>query len=107
MLSAIGSLLIYNLPIERLGFPIFTALVSLQVIGIFGIRGVYFTLFEESKIERNQTGTATGFISFLGFTPEYFFTFNSYHLNESKPTTRRFSNFHSFYRNFIFFRAFD
>jgi len=39
---------------------------------IFALRGIYFALLEESSIPRDITGTAVGFVSFLGFTPEIF-----------------------------------
>ncbi len=42
-------------------------------IAVFGIRGVYFALLEETNIEENLTGTAVGLISVIGFTPDIFF----------------------------------
>lgn len=42
-------------------------------IAVFGIRGVYFALLEETKIPTSTTGTAVGLISVIGFTPDIFF----------------------------------
>lgn len=42
------------------------------MIGIYGVRALYFTLVEEAKIPIYYTGTAVGIVSVLGFTPEVF-----------------------------------
>ena len=41
--------------------------------GVFALRGVYFSLLQESKTPRHLTGTTVGIVSFIGFTPEIFF----------------------------------
>jgi sugar phosphate permease len=40
----------------------------------FGLRGLYFALFEEAKVPAALTGTAVGFVSVLGYTPDIFVT---------------------------------
>jgi nitrate/nitrite transporter NarK len=40
---------------------------------VFGLRGVYFALLEETRVPNDCTGTAVGLISVVGFTPEIFF----------------------------------
>lgn len=47
--------------------------VIVSFVAVYGLRGVYFALLEESKIEVSLTGTAAGVISFIGFTPDIFF----------------------------------
>jgi nitrate/nitrite transporter NarK len=42
---------------------------------IFGLRGLYFALFEEAKVPAAVTGTAVGIVSVLGFTPDIFVTY--------------------------------
>ncbi len=42
-------------------------------IAVYALRGVYFALVEESKINKGITGTAVGFISLIGYTPDVFF----------------------------------
>jgi len=44
----------------------------LTCTAIFGLRGLYFALFEEAKVPPALTGTAVGIISVIGFTPEIF-----------------------------------
>jgi hypothetical protein len=42
---------------------------------IFGLRGLYFALFEESRVPASVTGTAVGLVSVLGFTPDIFVSY--------------------------------
>lgn len=44
----------------------------LTCTAIFGLRGLYFALFEEAKVPVAVTGTAVGIVSFIGFTPDIF-----------------------------------
>ena len=39
---------------------------------VFGLRGIYFALFEEGHVPAVETGTATGLVSVIGFTPDVF-----------------------------------
>lgn len=39
---------------------------------VFGLRGIYFALFEEGHVPAIETGTATGLVSVIGFTPDVF-----------------------------------
>ncbi len=39
---------------------------------IFGLRGLYFALFEEEKVPPAVTGTAVGLVSIIGYTPDIF-----------------------------------
>lgn len=41
-------------------------------IAIFGMRGLYFALFEEARVPAAVTGTAVGFVSVIGYTPDIF-----------------------------------
>ena len=47
--------------------------IFISFFGVFALRGVYFSLLEESKTPRHLTGTTVGIVSFIGFTPEIFF----------------------------------
>lgn len=47
--------------------------ILITFVAVYGIRGVYFALIEETKIASNVTGTAVGLISVIGFTPDIFF----------------------------------
>jgi MFS family permease len=46
-----------------------TAITSLA---IFALRGIYFALLEEGGVPLAVTGTATGIVSVVGFTPDVF-----------------------------------
>ncbi len=41
--------------------------------GIYGLRGVYYALFQEAKIPYTITGSAAGIVSVVGYTPDVFF----------------------------------
>jgi nitrate/nitrite transporter NarK len=47
--------------------------IFISCFGVFGLRGVYFALLEETRVPNDHTGTAVGLISVVGFTPEIFF----------------------------------
>jgi len=40
---------------------------------VFALRAVYFALLKENGTARHMTGASVGLISFVGFTPEFFF----------------------------------
>lgn len=46
--------------------------VLLTCSAVFGLRGVYFALFEEASVPLAATGTAVGLVSFIGYTPDIF-----------------------------------
>lgn len=46
--------------------------VLVTCAAIFGLRGVYFALFEEASLPLASTGTAVGVVSFIGYTPDVF-----------------------------------
>lgn len=46
--------------------------ITVTAASIFGLRGVYFALMEESRVPAAITGTAVGLISLIGFTPDIF-----------------------------------
>lgn len=46
--------------------------VAIASLAIFALRGIYFALLEEGGVPIAITGTATGVISVLGFTPDVF-----------------------------------
>jgi nitrate/nitrite transporter NarK len=52
---------------------------------IFGLRGLYFALFEEAKVPAAVTGTAVGIVSVLGFTPDIFVSYIGGVLLDSSP----------------------
>lgn len=41
-------------------------------LGIFALRGLYFAIMKEGRVPILFTGSAVGFVSFLGYTPDVF-----------------------------------
>ena len=53
--------------------------------GAFGLRGLYHALFAEGQVPRYLTGTAVGFVSLVGFTPDMFVPISVGHLLGEGP----------------------
>ena len=53
-----------------IGLMIFN--IAIASIAIFALRGIYFALLEECGVPAAVTGTATGIISVIAFTPDVF-----------------------------------
>lgn len=50
----------------------FLLVISTVSAGIYGVRGIYFALYQEAKIPLVVTGSAVGLVSIIGFTPDVF-----------------------------------
>ena len=50
---------------------LFTMVVSISA-AVFGLRGLYFAIFEDAGIPPALTGTAAGLVSVVGYTPDIF-----------------------------------
>lgn len=64
------------------------ALLSNILIGsaaIFGLRSLYYALFEESRVPAAVTGTAVGLVSVLGYTPDIFVSYTGGVLLDNSP----------------------
>jgi nitrate/nitrite transporter NarK len=46
--------------------------ILIACAAFFGLRGLYFALFEEAKIPAAMTGTAVGIVCMIGFIPDIF-----------------------------------
>ena len=42
------------------------------MIGVFALRGIFYSLLEDSDIPSSITGAAVGIISFIGYLPDIF-----------------------------------
>jgi len=49
-----------------------TTEILIACIAVYGLRGVYFALFEEASLPVAVTGTAAGIVSVIGYTPDIF-----------------------------------
>lgn len=54
-------------------------------IAIFGLRGLYFALFEEGKVPLAMTGTAIGVVSVIGYTPDVYVAAIAGYLIDNNP----------------------
>jgi nitrate/nitrite transporter NarK len=59
--------------------------VLLTCIAIFGLRSLYFAMFEETKLSTAVTGSAVGLVSVIGFTPDIFVLYVAGLLIDSSP----------------------
>jgi sugar phosphate permease len=50
---------------------LFTTVVAISA-AVFGLRGLYFAIFEEAGVSAALTGTAVGLVSVVGYTPDIF-----------------------------------
>jgi len=47
-------------------------ILAFILLGVYGIRGIYFALMQESAIPKEATGFSIGLMSFVGYTPDVF-----------------------------------
>jgi len=70
--------------------------LTTSFLAVFALRGVYFALVEESKIDNRMTGTAVGFISLIGYTPDVFFAAVSGRILDADEGAKGFENYFLF-----------
>lgn len=46
--------------------------IAIMSLGIYGLRGLYYALFQEVRVPLSVTGSAVGFVSVIGYTPDIF-----------------------------------
>ncbi len=72
VIMLIGSLVITT-GILQPGMETFIILTLTSTsVGIYGLRGLYYALFQESKVPLLITGSAAGVVSIIGYTPDVF-----------------------------------
>ncbi len=59
---------------DSTGLKFIYANIFVSLFAVFGLRGVYFALLEENRTPDHMTGAAAGLVSFVGYTPEIFFS---------------------------------
>jgi nitrate/nitrite transporter NarK len=67
------ALLSIALPVGS-GITLIYANIFVSFFAVFALRGVYFALLEENKTPVFLTGAVAGMVSFVGYTPEIFFS---------------------------------
>jgi len=84
ILMLIGSLIVYLGIFEHIT-PLILVTLASTLIGVYGIRGIYFALMKESEVPLAATGTAVGIMSVVGFTPDIFMSPLMGYLLDSYP----------------------
>ena len=67
-----GALVIASGILEREIFAFIAITIGSVSLGIYGLRGLYYALFQESKLPLSYAGAAIGFVSVIGYTPDVF-----------------------------------
>lgn len=70
--------------------------VLVTCAAIFGLRGVYFALFQEAAVPLTATGTAVGLVSVIGYTPDIFVNLVAGLLLDQSPGVRGHQHFFTF-----------
>ena len=83
----------FIVPSSNLYNIIFTDIL-ISFIAVYGLRGVYFALLEETRVSGNLTGTAVGLISVIGYTPDAFFNSLAGRVLDANPGLKGYQNFY-------------
>lgn len=70
-LTVLGGLFIGFGILDQLSVSVFINL-ALTMIGVYGVRAIYFAIMDEAGIPLVYTGTTVGIVSVIGFTPDIF-----------------------------------
>ena len=63
---------------------------------IFGLRALYYAIFEEGRIPLTVTGTAVGIVSFIGYTPDIFVNYLGGVMLDASPGLAGHQNYFAF-----------
>lgn len=72
LLMSISSFIFYTGIIDDSKTLVFILSIGTMALGVYSARVLYFATLEEAKIPMTITGTAIGFISVIGYTPDIF-----------------------------------
>ena len=86
-------------PNTNVSIILFTDII-ITFIAVYGLRGVYFALIEESRISGALTGTAVGLISVIGYTPDVFFNSVAGRLIDGNPGLKGHQHFYMLLTSF-------
>ncbi|MFC2089875.1 nitrate/nitrite transporter [Bacteroidota bacterium] len=59
--------------------------IALTAVGIYAVRALYFSVFNEAGIPMKLTGTTVGIVSFLGFAPDVYMSPWMGHMLDNNP----------------------
>ena len=63
---------------------LFTMVIAMGATA-FGLRGLYFAIFEDAEVPASLTGTAVGLVSMIGYTPDIFMGLLNGYLTDTYP----------------------
>lgn len=66
-------LFLYFISVDEISIAIILTNLFISILAVYALRGIYFALFEETKVPKKLTGTTVGLVSLVGFTPDIFF----------------------------------
>ncbi|OZV68590.1 MFS transporter [Winogradskyella aurantia] len=72
LLMTVTSFIFYLGIIDHSSTLLFVLSIGTMALGVYSARVLYFATLEEAKIPLAVTGTAVGFISIVGYTPDIF-----------------------------------
>ena len=78
---------------QQSGHVLILGNVLISYIAVYALRGIYFALVEESKVNSALTGTAVGLISVIGYTPDIFFAPITGRILDANPGLTGFQNY--------------
>jgi sugar phosphate permease len=67
--------------------------LTITILAVYALRGIYFALFEETHVPKNLTGTTVGLVSLVGFTPDIFFHSIAGRILDANPGEKGFNMF--------------
>lgn len=82
-LGGLSQLLLAYSALAGLSFAF--AVITLSAAFAYGLRAVYFSVFGDLKTPPYLVGTITGIVSFIGFTPDVFFSWVTGRLIDAYP----------------------
>ncbi len=95
-LFAIATMAFFSLNIissSQITTSIILANLVITFVAVYALRGIYFTLLEETKLDLSITGKAVGLISVLGYTPDIFFAPLTGRILDANPGVAGFQNY--------------
>ncbi len=72
LLIAVASTALASGRMPDSSLTIYLLTIGCSSLGIFGLRGLYFAIMQEGGIPLAFTGSAVGFVSLIGYTPDVF-----------------------------------
>nr|WP_281281966.1 MFS transporter [Aliikangiella coralliicola] len=92
-ITAFAFLLVSQLTPTEVSLQLVLGNLLITFIAVYALRGIYFTLIEESKIKSALTGTAVGLISVIGYTPDIFFSPITGRILDANPGLQGFQHY--------------